>query len=127
MVYYEVLMPHTNLKSKSVERQLDLILAAMSDQTRRAIIARLARGSGMITELAEPFKMSLPAVSKHLRVLERAQLIQRSVNGRVHRFSLTPGALRTVDQWLTAYRSFWEGNLDLLARYAEKPEKIKHR
>ncbi|HLO00959.1 MAG TPA: metalloregulator ArsR/SmtB family transcription factor [Pyrinomonadaceae bacterium] len=118
-------MASTNLRPKTAERQLDLVLGAISDKTRRALIARLARGPGMITELAEPFKMSLPAVSKHLRVLEDARLVERSVSGRVHRFSLTPEALRTVEQWLGSYRPFWEDNLDRLERYAQKKKGTK--
>jgi DNA-binding transcriptional ArsR family regulator len=114
-------------KKKPSDRQLNLVLRAISDPTRRTLLARLARGPAMVTELAEPFKMSLPAVSKHLRILERARLVNRSVSGRVHSFSLTPGPLQSVEEWLSDYRSFWEGTLDRLASYAEESKKNKAR
>ena len=92
---------------------------ALADRTRRAMLARLAAAPAMVTELAAPFDMSLPAVSKHLRVLERAGLIARAVDGRIHRCSLSVGPLRDADRWLAGYRSFWEGTLDSLARHVE--------
>ncbi len=105
---------------KMDEAQLSLVFQAISDQTRRALLTRLTQGGpAMITQLAEPFDMSLPAVSKHLRVLERAQLVERSVQGRVHTFSVTPNALQSVEQWLNHYRSFWTENLDRLEAFAE--------
>ncbi len=73
----------------------------------------------MVTELAEPFALSLPAVSRHIRVLERARLLHRTVDGRVHHCSLNPDALRAADTWLAAYRRFWDSNLDAFARYVE--------
>jgi len=78
----------------SAEDRLDLVFRALGDRTRRAMLAQLGRGSAIIRELAEPFKMSLPAVCKHLRVLERAGLAQRSIDGRVHHCSLQ--ALRSA-------------------------------
>jgi len=116
-----------DLQKKTSDHELDLVLRAISDQTRRAILARLARGPAMVTELAEPFNMSLSAVSKHLRVLERARLVERSVNGRVHSCSLAPGPLESVEQWLSLYRSFWEDNLERLATFAEKSKKTRAR
>ena len=116
-----------NTRKKTSARQLDVVLRAISDQTRRALLARLARGPAMVTELAEPFNMSLPAVSKHLRMLERARLVQRSVNGRVHSFSMAPERLQAVEQWLSHYRPFWEDNLEDLARYAEKNKRTRSR
>jgi DNA-binding transcriptional ArsR family regulator len=80
----------------------------------------------MVTELAEPFEMSLPAVSRHIRVLERARLVVRTVDGRVHHCSLDLEPLRTVEAWLRHYRSFWEENLDALAHFVEGGGK-KHR
>ena len=77
----------------------------------------------MITDLAEPFAMSLPAVSKHLRVLEGAGLVVRAVDGRIHRCALAPEPLRTAEQWLDCYRSFWENTLDALASYVERQKK----
>jgi DNA-binding transcriptional ArsR family regulator len=86
------------------EQRLDLILHALSDRTRRSLLKRLAVGPAMVGELAQPFAMTRVAVSKHLRVLEKARLISRTVEGRVHRCALRAGPLREVDQWLTGYR-----------------------
>lgn len=76
----------------------------------------------MITELAEPFAMSLPAVSRHIRVLEGAGLVRRAVDGRVHRCSLRAEPLKAVEEWLSHYRQSWEGKLEELARYVETDE-----
>jgi DNA-binding transcriptional ArsR family regulator len=97
--------------------QLDRVFRALADRTRRAILRRLSTGSATITELAAPFGMSLPGVSKHLTVLEQAGLVARTVEGRVRRCSLQPGPLREADSWLVEYRSFWESALDSLASY----------
>ncbi|HEY3743874.1 MAG TPA: metalloregulator ArsR/SmtB family transcription factor [Bryobacteraceae bacterium] len=103
------------------EERLDLVFHALSDRTRRALMHRLAsEGTSKITDLAEPFAMSLPAVSKHLRVLEDARLVSRAVDGRVHRFRLVPESLAPADVWLDGYRSFWEDTLEALANYAER-------
>ena len=106
-------------KSAARDEHLDRIFGALSDRTRRGILARLSRGPANVSELAAPFDMSLPAVSRHLKVLEGAQLIERSIDGRVHQCSLGVAPLRDVQQWLDHYRAFWEGTLDALARYAE--------
>lgn len=98
---------------------LDRTFAALSDPTRRAIVARLAAGEASVSEVAEPFAMSLPAVSKHLRVLEEAGLLARRKEGRVHRIRLVAEPLREAAAWITAYREFWEGRLDALAEYLE--------
>jgi DNA-binding transcriptional ArsR family regulator len=84
------------------------------------LLARLAKSPAKITELAQPFAMSLPAVSRHIRVLEQAGLIARAIDGRVHQCSFEPGPLRSIDGWLRHYRQFWEGSLDSLARYVEE-------
>jgi DNA-binding transcriptional ArsR family regulator len=102
------------------ERQLDLIFHALSDPTRRALLAHLAHGPATVNVLVAPFAMSRPAVSKHLRVLEEASLIQRDIEGRIHRCALSAAPLRRVDQFLAAYRPFWEGTLDKLASYVER-------
>ena len=99
---------------------LDHTFAALADPTRRALLARLARGAASVTALAAPFRMSLPAVSKHLSVLERAGLIARSREGRVHRLRLEAAPLREAGEWIVFYRRFWEGQLDALARYLEE-------
>ncbi|HYM26652.1 MAG TPA: metalloregulator ArsR/SmtB family transcription factor [Steroidobacteraceae bacterium] len=93
---------------------------ALGDRTRRALLTRLTRTPAMITELARPFAMSLPAVSRHVRVLEQAGLIVRTVDGRVHRCTLNAAPLGSAAMWLRHYRRFWEGNLDSLARYVEE-------
>lgn len=103
----------------SKEDRLDALFHALSHRARRALLTRLAQAPAMVTELAQPFAMSLPAISRHIRVLEQAGLVARSVDGRVHQCSLDALALRTADQWLSRYRRFWEQNLESLARYAE--------
>jgi DNA-binding transcriptional ArsR family regulator len=105
------------------EDQLDRVFGALSDRTRRALLARLSESPAMITDLAAPFDMSLPAVSKHLRVLETAGLVRREVDGRVHRCSLEAAPLESADAWLARYRSFWAGTLERLARYVEGESK----
>jgi DNA-binding transcriptional ArsR family regulator len=106
-------------KRASAEDRLDAVFHALGDRTRRALLARLASRPARITELARPFDMSLPAVSRHIRVLESAGLIARSVDGRVHQCSLAAAPMKTADAWLDRYRGFWEGSLDALARLVE--------
>ncbi|MCF6367356.1 ArsR/SmtB family transcription factor [Rhizobium halophilum] len=91
--------------------------AALADPTRRAILARLAKGEATVNELAEPFDMSLPAVSKHLKVLENAKLISRSRTAQWRPCRLEADTLKTVDGWLGGYRSLWEHRLDRLEDY----------
>jgi DNA-binding transcriptional ArsR family regulator len=99
---------------------LDSTFAALSDPTRRGILARLARqGETSVSDLAAPYKMSLPAVSKHLRVLEHAGLVSRQKDGRVHRCSLRAEPMKDIAAWIEHYRQFWEAQLDSLARYLE--------
>jgi DNA-binding transcriptional ArsR family regulator len=99
---------------------LDSTFAALSDATRRGILARLAQqGQTSVSELAAPYKMSLPAVSKHLRVLEHAGLISRQKDGRVHRCRLRAEPMKDAAAWIEHYRQFWEAQLDSLARYLE--------
>ncbi len=93
---------------------LSATLSALADPTRRAILARLAKGEAGVNELAEPFAMSLPAISKHLKVLEKAKLISRSRNAQWRPCKLEPEALRSLDGWLGEYRQLWEGRLDCL-------------
>src|SRR5580765_6042201 len=96
-------------------RDLDATFAALADPTRRAILARLARGEAVVGDLARPFEISLPAVSRHLRVLERARLIERRVNAQWRVCRLRPQPLRTAASWIEEYRRFWEQRLDDLA------------
>lgn len=104
-------------KEASQGKDLDRVFRALSDRTRRELIARLAEGPAMVTELAKPFDMSLPAVGKHLRVLERAGLISRTINGRVHCCSLNASPLRNVGKWIAHYQRFWGETLDAFSEY----------
>lgn len=99
--------------------ELDAVFSALADPTRRAILQRLAKGEVSVTELAEPFAnaMSLPAISKHLRVLESAGLIARQKDGRVHHLRLRPAPLKDAAEWLAYYGQFWDDQLDSLAHY----------
>jgi DNA-binding transcriptional ArsR family regulator len=99
--------------------RIDSTFHALSDPTRRAILTRLSRGEATVTELAKPFNSSLPAVSKHLKVLEEAQLVKRRRDGRIHRISLEPIAFREATEWIEQMRRFWEGRLAALAAYLE--------
>ena len=96
---------------------LSTTFAALADPTRRAILARLSTGEASVTELAEPFTMSLPAVSRHLKVLERAGLIARGREAQWRPCRLEPAALKPVDNWLDTYRQFWAAKLDRLESY----------
>ena len=111
---------------------LSQTFAALADPTRRAILARLAAGEASVGELAEPFEMSLPAVSKHLKVLERAGLIVRGREAQWRPCRLDPAPLKDASDWLERYRIFWEESLDRLESYlselqdAENPDGRKH-
>ncbi len=102
---------------------LDSTFAALSDPTRRHILSRLALGEATVSDIAEPYEMSLNAVSKHIIVLENAGLISRRVEGRVHRISLNPEPLRNASEWLDLYRAFWEERLDALERFLRAKKK----
>jgi DNA-binding transcriptional ArsR family regulator len=99
---------------------LDTTFSALADPTRRAILEQLARGECSVTELASPFNVSLPAISKHLRVLERAGLLAREKYGRVHRCCLAADPLKEAVDWIARYRHFWETQLDALDRYLHR-------
>src|SRR4051812_37041075 len=105
--------------------QLDGAFFALSNPSRRAIIARLSRGSARVTEIAAPFNMSLNAVSKHLKVLEDAGLVRRSRHGRDHVIEFNAAPLRQVTQWLHVYERFWNQRLDNLEEFFEKGKKSK--
>jgi DNA-binding transcriptional ArsR family regulator len=96
---------------------LSITFSALADPTRRAILARLVSGEASVTELAEPFEMSLPAVSKHLKVLERAGLITRGREAQWRPCRLAAGPLKDAADWLEYYRSFWEQSFDRLEDY----------
>lgn len=98
---------------------LSLKLQALSDPTRRAILARLTSGQATVNELAQPFAITLPAISKHIKVLETAGLITRSRNAQQRPCKLSTNALKEVDDWMDAYRKIWEQRLDRLGTYIE--------
>jgi len=104
----------------NVADRLDRTFGALADPTRRAILARLAKGEASVTELAEPFEMSLPAVSKHLKVLERAGLITRGRERQWRPARLEAGPLKEVAEWAERYRRFWEESYDRLDEYLEE-------
>ena len=106
--------------------RLDATFAALADPTRRAILARLASGEASVTELAEPFKMTQPAISKHLKVLERAGLISRGRDAQRRPRRLEPKRLAEATEWLERYRRFWEGNYRRLDALLEEM-KTKHK
>ena len=101
--------------------------AALADPTRRAILARLASGEASVTELAEPFEMSLPAVSKHLKVLERAGLIARGREAQWRPCRLQAGPLKDADEWLERYRRHWEESFDRLDDYLRELQRNEKR
>jgi DNA-binding transcriptional ArsR family regulator len=103
-----------------VTGQLNRTFGALADPTRRAILARLASGEASVTELAAPFEMSLPAVSKHLKVLERAGLITRGRERQWRPARLDAGPLKEVAEWAEGYRRFWEESYDRLDEYLEE-------
>ena len=99
--------------------QLTTVFLALADPTRRAILERLKQGEASGTELARPFSISVPAISKHLRVLEHADLILHRKDGRTHRFRLAAAPMREAATWLEHYRHFWETQLDSLDTYLQ--------
>ncbi|MCX6849569.1 MAG: metalloregulator ArsR/SmtB family transcription factor [Verrucomicrobia bacterium] len=99
---------------------LDLVFAALSDATRRGLLSRLIEGEATVGTLAEPLQMSLPAVSKHLRVLEDAGLLKRRIEGRTHYISANPKPLREAVNWIERHRQMWEGSFDRLAALVEQ-------
>jgi DNA-binding transcriptional ArsR family regulator len=108
---------------KCSSHTLDRTFAALADPTRRGMLEHLSRGDMCVTDLARPYSMSLPAVSKHLRVLENAGLIRRRRNGRVHSLKLEAAPMQQAQQWIEEYRKFWEGSLDRLDEYLKQLQK----
>ena len=102
------------------EDALDRTFSALADPTRRAILARLMAGEARVTEIAAPFDMSLNAVSKHVSVLERAGLVRRDVQGRVHQLSFEGAPILEAIRWMEETRRFWEARLDALEAFLEK-------
>src|SRR6267378_4361941 len=97
--------------------QLSATFSALADPTRRAILARLAKGQASVTELAQPFDMTMPAISKHLKVLERAGLVERGREAQYRPCTLNGRPLKDADEWIERYRRFWEQSLDRLDAY----------
>lgn len=95
---------------------LDQVFRALADPTRRALLAQLSSGEQRVSDLAEPYEMSLAAVSKHIRTLERAGLVARRVEGRTHHCRLNPAALSDAHEWLSFYQQYWSEKLDALER-----------
>jgi DNA-binding transcriptional ArsR family regulator len=104
---------------------LDAVFAALADPTRRAIVTRLAEGEASVSELARPFDVSLPAVTKHLSVLERAGLLEHHKQGRVRRCRLVAEPMRHADEFLSTYRVFWERRLESLAHHLRSTKEAK--
>jgi DNA-binding transcriptional ArsR family regulator len=103
--------------------QLSLTFSALGDPTRRAILARLAQGEATVTELADPFPVSLPAISRHLKVLERAGLISRNREAQWRPSSLRAEPLRQATDWMETYRGIWEGRMDRLDEHLKQIQK----
>ncbi|GAA4128882.1 ArsR/SmtB family transcription factor [Aminobacter aganoensis] len=102
------------------EDRLDATFASLADPTRRAILARLAQGEATVNELAEPFAMSLPAISRHLKVLERAGLISRGREAQWRPCRLEAGPLKDIAGWVEHYRRFWDASFDRMADYLKE-------
>jgi DNA-binding transcriptional ArsR family regulator len=108
---------------KCSPRTLNRTFAALADPTRRRILEHLSHGDLCVTDLARPYSMSLPAVSKHLRVLENAGLVRRRRTGRVHSLKLEVEPMKQANAWIEEYRKFWEGSLDRLDEYLQQLQK----
>ena len=102
------------------ENDLDATFGALADPIRRSILDRLAQGESSVTALAQPFNVSLPAISKHLRVLGKAGLLTQEKDGRVRRCRLDAGPMKNASDWIARYRRFWESQLDSLADYVDQ-------
>ncbi|MGI9611885.1 MAG: ArsR/SmtB family transcription factor [Acidimicrobiales bacterium] len=106
---------------------LDRVFMALANRTRRRMLDRLVSGPATIGDLAEPFDMSLPGASKHVRVLEGAGLVQREIDGRIHRCKLTGEPLEHADAWISRNNRFWQGQLDSLAEHLSKDDDDEER
>ena len=104
------------------QQSLNQIFSALSDPTRRAILLRLTAGEATVTEVAEPFAMTLPAISKHLRVLEEAGLLARRKDGRTHYLHLKADTLKDAADWLAHYKRFWEAQIDSLEQFLQETD-----
>lgn len=104
------------------QARLDLVFRALSDETRRSMLARLARGEHTVSELASPYQMSLAAASKHIQTLERAGLVKRTVRGRIHYCRIDPRPLARADNWLRGYERLWDTRIDRLVELLRHPD-----
>ena len=109
-------------ENRNASTRLDAVFGALSDATRRQILARLAQKECSVTELGEPFPVSVPATSRHLRVLESGGLISQRKAGRVHYCRIQPNQLQHAADWMVQQRGFWEQHFDSLARYLDEEE-----
>jgi DNA-binding transcriptional ArsR family regulator len=109
--------------SAPASASLDASFSAMADPTRRAILARLAQADARVTEIAGDFPVSLNAISKHIKILERARLVRRTVQGREHILTLNAEAMAGAAEWIDFYRQFWEDRLASLERFVTRPRK----
>jgi DNA-binding transcriptional ArsR family regulator len=116
-------MDTINNMVKGPQAPLDAVFSALADPTRREILARLAEGESSVTQLAEPFDISLPAVSRHLKVLEAAGLLAREKDGRVHRIRLVADPMLDALEWMAHYGRFWEERLDSLEAFVRERER----
>lgn len=110
----------TRRSGSAAEHQISRVFRALSDPTRRAVIAQLARSSASMTDLARPFKMALPSFAQHLAVLEECGVVRSRKEGRVRRYRLVPQPLASAEDWMVAQRAIWEQRLDQLEEYVEQ-------
>jgi len=125
--YYEELDLIFNHMVNILSSELDLVFYALSDPTRRKILSMLNEGTATIGTLADPFNMSLAAISKHIKILEKAKLLNRKKLGRIHECTLNPTALKTAEQAIQFYTQFWNQRLDAFAENLESEKKSKKR
>jgi DNA-binding transcriptional ArsR family regulator len=113
------------MAERKTEKQLDLIFQALADSTRRSILRMVAEKECTVSEMAEPFKMSLAAVSKHIKVLEKAGLIQRAIDGRIHRCKMDARPLVQASTLIAHYQKFWESGFDQLEKFLKETNQQK--
>lgn len=111
---------------KYISGNLDLTFSALSDPTRRAIVQRLTTGKATVKELARPFRISLPAISKHLKILEQAGLLRRTKEGRTHHCELNTAPLKQANDWLVWHQQFWEQRFDALEHYLHSSDQPRN-
>jgi DNA-binding transcriptional ArsR family regulator len=114
--------PIFNRMVEHTPTRLDLVFGALSDQTRRAMLERLAKGEHTVGELASPYRMSLAAASKHIQTLERAGLVKRTVRGRIHYCRIDPRPLERADDWLRGYERLWDTRIERLVELLRHPD-----